>query len=158
MDCRVGQGFDVHGFEAGKTMRLGGITIPSDFGLKGHSDGDAVLHALCDALLGAVGLGDIGEYFPDNDPNYHNSDSGLFVGEVLKKIKPLDYAISNVDITVIAEKPRLKNHKTEMRSRIAELLEIDVNRVNIKATTMEKFSFIGREEGLAAMVVVLLSR
>lgn len=156
MSFRVGQGFDIHGFEAGKPMKLGGLTIPCEFGLKGHSDGDVVLHALCDALLGAAGLGDIGEHFPDTDPQFQDYDSQKFLQAVLEKCRQLNFQIANVDITIIAQIPRINPYKPELHQNLAKLLDTDPGNLNLKATTTEQMGFIGREEGMAAMAVVLL--
>ena len=156
MTYRIGQGFDVHGYEAGKPLRLGGLTIPNEPGLKGHSDGDVILHALCDALLGAAGLGDIGEHYPDTDNIYKQYDSQLFLSDTLTKVRLSGYKIVNLDVTVIAQKPKLGTLKSDIRHHLAKIVQLDPKLVNIKATTTDGFGFIGREEAMAAMVVVLL--
>lgn len=156
---RIGQGFDVHRFsdEAPEQgIMLGGILVPSSKSIIAHSDGDVVLHALCDALLGAAGLGDIGEHFADTDARFKNMNSDRFVSHVMtllveKKLKPV-----NVDITIIAEMPKVSPHKANMENRIAELLTIAPDLVNVKATTTETLGFTGRSEGVAAQVAVLL--
>lgn len=155
---RVGQGYDVHAFEPGDFVTLGGVKIPHTQGVKAHSDGDVLLHALCDALLGAAGLGDIGMHFPDTDARWRNADSRSFVRHVRELIELKGWATANVDATVLAEAPRLGKHRDAMRANIAADLGIDVNRVNIKATTSEGMGFIGRKEGLACMAVVLLDQ
>lgn len=155
---RIGQGYDVHAFEPGDFVTLGGVKIPHTQGVKAHSDGDVLLHALCDALLGAAGLGDIGMHFPDTDARWRNADSRSFVRHVRELIELKGWATANVDATVLAEAPRLGKHRDAMRANIAADLGIDVNRVNIKATTSEGMGFIGRKEGLACMAVVLLDQ
>ncbi|MDR0665710.1 MAG: 2-C-methyl-D-erythritol 2,4-cyclodiphosphate synthase [Helicobacteraceae bacterium] len=149
----IGQGLDVHGFEEGKPMKLCGVAIDSPFGLKAHSDGDAALHALIDAILGACGLGDIGGWFPDDDAAYKNADSAELLGLVLAKIRRFGFAVRSADITIAAQKPRLENYKIAMKKRIAKLLDLRYERVNIKATTTEKLGFIGRGEGVAALAI-----
>ncbi len=157
---RIGQGFDVHKFadipaESGYIM-IGGVEVPSEFDILAHSDGDVVLHALCDALLGAVALGDIGEHFSDQDDAFKNKNSDWFVLEVMKKVKAKGYGLINADVTIIAERPRISRFKGQMCHRIAELLELPTGAVNVKATTTEKLGFTGRKEGIAAQAVVLL--
>lgn len=152
---RIGQGIDFHRFIEDKPMILGGVEIPCNVGLKGHSDADVLLHALSDAILGAAGLGDIGLHFPDTDDAYKGADSGLLLKEVLEKIGDTYYLV-NADITVIGEKPKVNPYREEIRDHVASLLMIDKTRVNIKATTSEKMGAMGREEGLCAMAVVLL--
>lgn len=152
----TGLGFDVHAFEEGKPMMLGGVHIPGDYGFKAHSDGDVALHALMDAILGAAGLGDIGGMFPDSDPAYKNADSARLLEAVLFRVNALGFEVRGADITVMAQKPRLENHKTAMRQRIAGLLGIRRERVNIKATTTEKLGFVGRGEGVAVQALATL--
>jgi 2-C-methyl-D-erythritol 2,4-cyclodiphosphate synthase len=154
---RVGCGFDVHAFGPGDAVTLGGIRIPHTRGVKAHSDGDVVLHALCDALLGAAGLGDIGEHFPDNDPRWRGADSARFVAAVVALLGERQLRVVNVDVTVLCESPRVAPHRQAMRTRIAQLLQIAVACVSVKATTSEGLGFIGRAEGLAAQAVVLLA-
>jgi len=150
-DIFSGNGFDVHAFDDGGVMWLGGVNIESDFGFKAHSDGDVALHSLIDALLGAAGMGDIGMIFPDNDDAYKGIDSKELLKRVVSKIYNLGFVIVNVDVTIAAEKPRVSKYKLEMRGVIADILQIDASRVNIKATTTEKLGFIGRGEGVGVM-------
>lgn len=153
---RIGQGYDVHAFTAGDHVTLGGEKIPHTHGILAHSDGDVLLHAICDALLGAAGLGDIGMHFPDTDARWKGADSRAFVRHVRDLLKVSDYVVVNVDTTVICEAPRLGKHREAMRSNIAADLGINITRVNIKATTSEKMGFIGRAEGLACQAIALI--
>ncbi len=153
---RIGQGYDVHAFTAGDHVTLGGEKIPHTHGILAHSDGDVLLHALCDALLGAAGLGDIGMHFPDTDPRWKGADSRAFLRHVRDLLKVSDYVIVNVDTTVICEAPRLGKYREAMRANIAADLGINITRVNIKATTSEKMGFIGRAEGLACQAIALI--
>lgn len=152
---RIGQGYDVHRLVTGRKLILGGVEIPHSLGLLGHSDADVLLHAICDALLGAAALGDIGKLFPDNDPKYEGISSLLLLQECGKRLQN-DYKIANIDATVIAQQPKLAPFIPEMRERIAETLGLETGKVSVKATTEEKLGFTGREEGIAAMAVVLL--
>jgi 2-C-methyl-D-erythritol 2,4-cyclodiphosphate synthase len=153
---RIGSGFDVHRFGEGDFVMLGGVRVPYGRGVIAHSDGDVILHALCDALLGAAGLGDIGQHFRDDDPQWRGADSKGFVRGVLAMLRERNWAVVNADITVLAEAPRLAKHREEIRGSIAALLEVAADCVNVKATTTEKMGFLGRGEGLAAQAVVLL--
>ena len=153
---RIGQGYDVHAFTAGDHVTLGGEKIPHTHGILAHSDGDVLLHALCDALLGAAGLGDIGMHFPDTDPRWKGADSRAFVRHVRDLLKGRDFVVVNVDTTVICESPRLGKYRELMRSNIAADLGINITRVNIKATTSEKMGFVGRAEGLACQAIALI--
>jgi 2-C-methyl-D-erythritol 2,4-cyclodiphosphate synthase len=153
---RIGQGFDVHAFGAGNFVTLGGVRITHSHGLVAHSDGDVVIHALCDALLGALALGDIGEHFPDTDPRYCGADSRIFLREVAALVQNAGLHVINADITVLAEAPRIGAHRAAMAANLAADLGISVDRINIKATTTERLGFIGRGEGLAAQAAVLL--
>jgi 2-C-methyl-D-erythritol 2,4-cyclodiphosphate synthase len=153
---RVGCGFDVHAFGPGDFVMLGGVRIAHTRGLVAHSDGDVVLHALCDALLGAAGLGDIGQHFSDADPQWRGADSGRFVEAVLAMLQTHGLAVVNADLTVIGEAPRIAPHREAMRRRVAQLLGVDPAHVNVKATTTEGLGFLGRAEGIAAQAVVLL--
>ncbi|MCA1321935.1 2-C-methyl-D-erythritol 2,4-cyclodiphosphate synthase [Bacillus tianshenii] len=153
---RIGQGFDVHQFAEGRPLILGGITIPYEKGLLGHSDADVLLHTISDACLGAVGEGDIGKHFPDTDPAFKNADSAVLMQQVWEIVKEKGYTLGNVDCTIIAQKPKMAPHIETMRARIAALLEADIEQVNVKATTTEKLGFTGREEGIAAQAAVLL--
>lgn len=153
---RIGQGYDLHALATGRPLILGGISIPFDRGLQGHSDADALLHAITDALLGAAGLGDIGTHFPDTDPAYAGANSGVLLQQVLRHISTLGWRINNLDATVHAQAPKLLPHIPAMREKIAHLLEIDPRLINLKAKTGESLGVIGREEAIAAQVVVLL--
>jgi len=155
---RAGLGFDIHRLVPERPLRLGGIEIPSPVGLLGHSDGDALLHALCDALLGAAALGDIGDHFPDSDPAYRGIDSARLLAATLDKVHAAGWTPVNVDATVIAQQPRLSPHKGAIRARVALLLGLDPGCVSIKAKTAEGLDAIGRGEAIAAQAVVLLER
>lgn len=156
MKVRVGFGIDVHQLAQGRDCILGGVKIPHDKGPLGHSDADVLLHAICDALLGAAGLKDIGTYFPDTDNSFKNIDSKILLEKTFHLIKERNYTVSNVDCSLVIEQPKLKPHIDAMKSNIAKLLEIDVDDVSVKATTNERMGFIGREEGVVAYAVVLL--
>jgi 2-C-methyl-D-erythritol 2,4-cyclodiphosphate synthase len=157
-DLRVGFGVDVHAFEAGDHVMLGGVRIAHDRGIKAHSDGDVLLHALCDALLGATGLGDIGQHFPDSDPRWRGADSADLLRSVCEQVATRGFEVINVDMTLLAEAPKLAPHRARIVARVADLLGIEADRVNLKATTTEKLGFLGRAEGLAAQATVLLHR
>ncbi len=154
---RIGHGFDVHRFTDGRPLILGGVEIPHHQGLLAHSDGDVLIHALCDALLGAAGLGDIGSYFPDSDPEFAGVDSRILLRRVVALLKERQYAISNTDLTLVAQVPRLAPHIDAMKACLAGDMEIPVARIGIKATTTEGLGFSGRKEGIAAYAVVLLN-
>ncbi len=153
---RVGQGFDVHRLEKGDGLVLGGVRIDCPFRVVAHSDGDVLIHALCDALLGAAGLGDIGRHFPDTDPRHRGADSRLFLREVSRQLAAAGWRLGNADLTLIAEVPKIAPHAGEMRLRLAQDLGVDASALNIKATTTEGLGFTGRQEGIAAQAVVLL--
>jgi 2-C-methyl-D-erythritol 2,4-cyclodiphosphate synthase len=153
---RIGQGFDVHTFGDGDHVVLGGVRIAHDRGVIAHSDGDVVIHALCDALLGALGKGDIGRHFPDTDPRYRGADSRLFLRSVAAMVREAGYGLVNADVTVLAEAPRIAAHREAMAANLAQDLDVAPELVNIKATTTERLGFIGRGEGLAAQAAVLL--
>ena len=155
-EMRIGQGFDVHAFGQGDHVVMGGVTIPYGKGVVAHSDGDVVIHALCDALLGALGLGDIGQHFPDTDPRYRGADSRVFLREVARLMREAGMSLMNADVTVLAEAPRVAKHKSAMSANLGEDLGVPAARINIKATTTERLGFIGRSEGLAASAAVLL--
>lgn len=155
---RVGIGFDVHPFTPDRPLILGGVQIPFHKGLAGHSDADALIHAICDACLGAAALGDIGRLFPDTDPSHANKDSREFLRAVRDRLKSANYSVVNVDATLILQKPRIAPYVTQMEANISSDLSIDVNAVNIKATTTENLGFSGRGEGVAAQAVVLIDR
>ena len=154
---RIGSGFDVHAFGAGDFIMLGGVRIAHTHGVVAHSDGDVVLHALCDALLGAAGLGDIGQHFKDTDPQWRGADSRRFVAAVLAQLRERGLEVANADLTILAQSPKVAPHRDAIRKAVAEMLGIDNDRVNIKATTTEGLGFLGRAEGIAAQAVVLLT-
>jgi 2-C-methyl-D-erythritol 2,4-cyclodiphosphate synthase len=156
MQMRIGNGFDVHAFAAGRRLVLGGVDIPFDRGLAGHSDADVLLHAVADAIIGALALGDIGVHFPDTDPRWKGADSRMLLRHVMGLARERGYAIGNVDATVVAEVPRLRPHVDAMRANIAADLGCDPSAVSVKATTTERLGFTGREEGIAALASVLL--
>ena len=153
---RIGQGFDVHQLVAGRKLIIGGVEIPYDKGLLGHSDADVLLHAICDALLGAAALGDIGRHFADTDAQYHNIDSRILLREVARRVASAGFRIGNVDATIIAQAPRMAPHIPRMVENIAADLGVAMNAVNVKATTTEKLGYTGRGEGIAAQAVALL--
>jgi 2-C-methyl-D-erythritol 2,4-cyclodiphosphate synthase len=158
MEFRVGNGFDVHALAEGETLWLGGIKIEHEKGTIAHSDGDVLIHALCDALLGALALGDIGTHFPDTDSKFRNIDSKILLKSCHEVITGLGYKIVNIDSTICAQRPKLKNDIAAMQKCLSEVLEIEYDRVSIKATTTEKLGFIGREEGISAYATVLLQK
>lgn len=155
---RIGQGFDVHQLTEGRPLIIGGITIPYEKGLLGHSDADVLLHTVADACLGAIGEGDIGRHFPDTDPNFKDADSAKLMEHVWQLVKDRGYELVNADCTIIAQKPKMAPHIQQMKERIAELLNASPEQINVKATTTEKLGFTGRGEGIASQVVVLLKR
>lgn len=154
---RIGQGYDVHRFNAGDHIMLGGVRIPYTQGLEAHSDGDVVLHALCDALLGAAALGDIGKHFPDTDPEFKGADSRVLLRHVYGIIQDKGYQLVNADMTIIAQAPKMAPHIAAMCEIIAEDLQVAVDCINVKATTTEKLGFEGRKEGIAVQAVVLIA-
>ncbi|MNF51076.1 2-C-methyl-D-erythritol 2,4-cyclodiphosphate synthase [compost metagenome] len=153
---RIGHGYDVHRFGEGDFITLGGVRIPHKFGLVAHSDGDVLLHALADALLGAAALGDIGKHFPDTDPQFKGADSRVLLRHVLAQVKAKGWRVGNVDGTIVAQAPKMAPHIEAMCAHIAADLEVDLDQVNVKATTTEKLGFTGREEGIAVHAVALL--
>lgn len=155
---RIGHGYDVHAFDENRPLILGGMEIPHDRGLKGHSDADVVLHTVTDAILGALALGDIGKFFPDTDAQYKDADSKKLLSAVVEMMTEKGYEIGNIDVVVIAEKPKLRGYIDTMRQNVADLLLTKIENVNIKATTSEKLGFTGREEGIASEAVVLLNK
>jgi 2-C-methyl-D-erythritol 2,4-cyclodiphosphate synthase len=157
MSHRIGFGIDFHQLTEGRELWIGGVMIPYPKGALGHSDADVLLHAICDALLGALALGDIGMHFPNTDPLYHNIDSKILLRKTYGLIKEKNYRVINIDSSICLEAPKIKNHSSQMRGIIAEILEVSVNDISIKATTTEKMGFVGREEGLVAYATVLLS-
>ncbi len=151
---KVGNSIDIHKFEKGRDLFLGGVKIDYEYGLLGHSDADVVLHSICEAIIGALGLGDIGTHFPDTDPKYKGIDSKVLLKEVVKLMDSHNYRIGNVDVTILCEKPHLKKYKSQMESTVSELL--NSNQINIKATRGEGLGFIGRAEGIASICTLLL--
>lgn len=158
MDMRIGHGFDVHAFAAGRKLIIGGVEIPHELGLAGHSDADVLLHAICDALLGAAGLGDIGRHFPDSDPRYKGIDSRELLRHVQGLLAGGGWWVGNVDATLIAQAPRMAPHIPAMQAHIAADLEVPIEAINVKATTTERLGFTGRGEGIAAEAVCLINR
>ena len=155
---RIGQGFDVHQLVEGRPLIIGGVRIPYEKGLLGHSDADVLLHAVADACLGAIGAGDIGKHFPDTDSRYKDADSALLLKQVWELVKQQGYELVNLDCTIIAQKPKMAPHIEQMKENIAKWLEREPSQINVKATTTEKLGFTGREEGIAALAVVLLQK
>ncbi|MDC6177841.1 2-C-methyl-D-erythritol 2,4-cyclodiphosphate synthase [Ralstonia solanacearum] len=158
MDIRIGQGYDVHALVEGRKLILGGVEIPHTRGLLGHSDADALLHAITDALFGAAGLGDIGRHFPDTDPAFAGADSRVLLREAVRRVREAGYAVGNVDATIIAQRPKLAPHVAGMVANLAADLGIASGRCNVKAKTNEKLGFEGREEGIVAQAAVLIYR
>ena len=157
-DIRVGHGFDVHAFAENRKLIIGGVDIPYDLGLAGHSDADVLLHAICDALLGAAGLGDIGRHFPDTDAAFAGIDSRILLRRVAEQLRERNWRVGNIDATIIAQAPKMAPHIARMTAHIADDLGIALDRVNVKATTTEKLGFTGRGEGIAAEAVCLIGR
>lgn len=155
---RIGQGFDVHKFAEGRKLIIGGVEIPYEKGLLGHSDADVLLHAITDAILGALSMNDIGTHFPDNDPKYKNADSAFLLKEVWQQAKEQGFQLSNMDCTIIAQKPKMAPFIDAIRKRISGILEADEGQINVKATTTEGLGFTGRGEGIAALAVVLIAK
>ncbi len=156
MSFRIGQGFDVHALVAGRRLIIGGVHVPHERGLDGHSDADVLLHAICDALLGAAALGDIGRHFPDTDPTYKGADSRTLLRAVRDKLAAAGWGVLNLDCTIIAQAPRMAPHIAQMVANIASDLGVQVSAVNVKATTTEKLGFTGRGEGIAAEAIALI--
>ena len=155
---RIGQGYDVHRLVEGRALILGGVTIPYEKGLLGHSDADVLLHAVSDALLGAAGLGDIGRHFPDTDPTYKGADSLKLLAQVGEKLRSAGYGVGNIDVTMIAQRPKLKDYIPQMEENIASALGIAAAQVNVKATTEEKLGFTGTGEGMSCHAVCLIDK
>jgi 2-C-methyl-D-erythritol 2,4-cyclodiphosphate synthase len=155
---RIGHGYDAHRYISGRPLILGGVEIPYEKGLEAHSDGDAVIHAICDALLGAAGLGDIGTYYPDTDEKFENIDSRLLLRDVVKNLHERSYAIGNIDVTILAQAPKMLPHISNMKSNMATDLHVDISALNIKASTTERMGFIGRLEGIAVYAVCLIEK
>ena len=158
MSMRIGHGYDVHAFGDGDKIVIGGVVIPHRFGLVAHSDGDVLLHALCDALLGAAALGDIGKHFPDTDMQYRNADSRSLLRMVYAKVNSLGWKVANADMTIVAQAPRMANYIHRMVETIASDLQTDIGQINVKATTTERLGFVGQEEGIECYAVVLLEK
>ncbi|QLE79867.1 2-C-methyl-D-erythritol 2,4-cyclodiphosphate synthase [Francisella sp. Scap27] len=155
---RIGHGYDVHKFtDAKQNITIGGIEIPYHLGLEAHSDGDVLIHAMCDAILGALALGDIGRHFPDTDAQFKNTDSKFFLAEIKKMLDDKNCQVNNLDCTIVAQAPKMLPHIENMKSCLANILEIEINQINIKATTTEKLGFVGRKEGIAAHTVCLIN-
>ncbi|WP_395374029.1 2-C-methyl-D-erythritol 2,4-cyclodiphosphate synthase [Marinicella sp. W31] len=157
MSIRIGQGFDVHAFTDGDHIMLGGVRITHDRGFAAHSDGDVLIHSICDALLGACALGDIGLHFPPDDPQWKDCCSAIFLQHCYSLVKQNGFIIGNIDSTIIAEQPKIKPHTQNIRQSLAEILDIDVDNISVKATTTEKLGFTGRGEGMAAQAICLLT-
>jgi len=157
-EYRTGIGFDVHAFAENRKLIIGGIVIPFEKGLAGHSDADVLLHAICDALLGSLALGDIGKHFPDTDPKFKNADSTRLLTEVYKLVEVKGYELVNIDSMILLEKPKISSYIERMRERIASILNSDTDKISVKATTTERLGFTGREEGVAAMATVLIKK
>ena len=157
LSYRIGQGFDVHQLVKGRPLILAGVLIPYEFGLEGHSDADVMIHSVIDALLGAAGLGDIGEHFSDQDPHYKNIDSRIMLRHCEQLLHKNNWTIENIDVCLLAEAPKISPYKTTMQENLATDLKLQLNQVNVKATTTEKLGFIGRKEGMACQTVALLS-
>ncbi len=158
MKFKIGSGYDVHKLVDEKRLIIGGVRIPFDKGLQGHSDADVLLHSICDAMLGAAGLGDIGRHFPDSDPNYSNISSIILIRQCANMVEDKGYAIENIDCTIIAQAPKFEPYKREMEHKIAAAIEISSESVNVKATTTEGLGFEGKGEGIAAHAVVLITK
>lgn len=158
MDIRIGQGYDVHALGEGLRLVLCGVEVEHSKGCIAHSDGDVAIHAICDALLGALALGDIGKLFPDSDARYKGVDSTLLLREVVDRVEAMGYAISNIDCTIAMQRPKLRPYIDRMRERLAQVVGIDVERISVKATTTEHLGFEGREEGVSTSAVVLVTR
>jgi 2-C-methyl-D-erythritol 2,4-cyclodiphosphate synthase len=156
MQLRIGHGFDVHALVAGRALILGGVSVPYERGLAGHSDADVLLHSICDALLGAAALGDIGGHFPDTDARFEGADSRLLLRHCRQLVQGKGFAVGNVDATIVCQRPKLADHIPQMRAHIAADLAVDLDAVNIKATTTEQLGYTGRGEGIAAHAVVLI--
>lgn len=155
---RIGYGYDVHKLVEGEKLILGGVTIPHEYGLEGHSDADVLLHAISDAMLGSLALGDIGKHFPDTDPSLKNADSRVLLTKIFERIKEEGYLVVNIDSTIVAQQPKLAPYIDDMRTNIAEDLELERNQVSVKATTSEELGFEGRKQGVSAKAVVLIAR
>jgi 2-C-methyl-D-erythritol 2,4-cyclodiphosphate synthase len=158
IDLRTGIGFDVHAFTEGRKLILGGIEIKHDKGLAGHSDADALLHAITDALFGSLSLGDIGTHFPDDDPRYKNADSTVFLKKANELVRNRGFFVNNIDVVIMLQQPKISPYAQKMKDKIAKILDVGSERISIKATTTEKLGFVGREEGISVMAVVTVVR
>ncbi len=158
MTIRIGSGYDVHAFTQGRPLILGGVTIPFDYGLAGHSDADTVIHAIVDALLGAAALGDIGSHFPSHDPRWKDQPSAVFLDYTIDLLHQNDLSIGNIDATIVAERPKLSPYIQDMRAHVAQHLHLEIGQVSIKATTTDGLGFAGRREGIACYAVALIER
>lgn len=158
MDYRIGNGYDVHALAEGESLWLGGIELEHEKGTIAHSDGDVLIHAICDALLGALALGDIGKHFPDTDPEYKNADSKILLERCYFLIQNKGYKLVNLDSTICAQRPKLRPHIDSMRECIAKILKVDMDQISVKATTTEKLGFVGREDGISSYATVLLKK
>ena len=158
LDLRTGIGFDVHAFAEGRKLILGGVEIKHDKGLAGHSDADALLHAVTDALLGSLALGDIGTHFPDDDPRYKNADSTVFLKKANELVRNRGYYVNNIDVVVMLQQPKISPYTPKIKDKISKILDIGSERISIKATTTEKLGFVGREEGISVIAVVTVVR
>ena len=158
MQYRIGNGIDIHQLEEGIPLIIGGVTIPFQKGSKGHSDGDVLFHAIVDAILGSLSLGDIGKYFPSDNYNWNNADSKIFLEHTLKLINEKGYSVENIDATIILQEPIINPHILQMREKIASILSADLDQISVKATTTDKLGFIGKGEGIAATVSVLIKK
>jgi 2-C-methyl-D-erythritol 2,4-cyclodiphosphate synthase len=158
MTIRIGSGYDVHAFTQGRPLILGGVTIPFDYGLAGHSDADTVIHAIVDALLGAAALGDIGGHFPSHDPRWKDQPSAVFLDYTIDLLQQHDWSIGNIDATIVAERPKLSSYIQDMRDHVAQHLRLGTGQVSIKATTTDGLGFAGRREGIACYAVALIER
>ena len=156
LNFRTGFGFDVHAFVEGRKLIIGGVEIPSEKGLEGHSDADVLLHAICDAMLGALALGDIGIHFPNSDAKWKDADSAILLKHVNKLIQSKGYGLGNLDCVLAMEKPKISPHVEKIKKRISEILDTDIDQISVKATTTEKLGFVGRSEGVASFATVLL--
>jgi len=156
MKFRIGHGIDIHAFEAGDHVMLGGIKLPHTHGIKAHSDGDVVLHAIADALLGALGMGDLGQWFPDSDPNLKNIQSKDLLLPMLMSMRGNGYELNNLDVTIISQAPKVSDYSDKIRANVASIFSVDINLINIKATTTEHLGYIGRKEGICAHAILSL--
>ena len=158
MEFKIGNGIDVHALVLGKDLIIGGIRIDSEYGIEGHSDGDLVIHALVDAILGALSIGDIGQYFPSNEDKWKNANSEVFLNFAIDKMNNLGYKINNIDITIMLQSPSIKNYKEQIRSNLSSICGTDINQISIKATTTDRLGFLGRKEGIATFITILLKK